>query len=199
MRDEQKAQKIRKLLGSRKLDDMQAGLDLLRHTPEADLISHFLNDKSFISSLIRFQLIPVFQEHPQIWEKVRSQIPDPIIKDLDGWMPYTLFETGILAQYEFCDLCSEKMKAIEANFPELSTDILEEPHFGGYYYYADGKQIENGTGWELKITSEDFGPAEVIREEDWLAIAHFEGRRIKFAYNYVSGSFPRCWQVELTD
>jgi hypothetical protein len=186
-------QKIMQLLGTRDNQNELLGIELLKSTMNSELLVLILSGKSFITYKICYPLVPFFQKHPEIWNLVGPNIPSHIKSGITKWMPHTLLELNPYSIYSFCKLANKKVKEYFPDFPKLNQQILTEDHDFGYGYARSGKSVIDGIGWSLDIESRDVGPAEVVHEEEWKAIAYHPDFLIKIELLDTGGYFPKIW------
>lgn len=186
-------QKILQFLRSNNKNNVKLGIQLLKSTRNPLLLGKFLSDRSYISGMISFPLVTLFQEHPSLWEQVQQYIPAHRKNNIQKWLSYHILELEDRSIPAFCQLATKTVQAYLPDFPILSPSILTEHQ--GYYCASvrSGKQIENNIGWSLTIEARDIGPAEVIHEEEWIAVAHHPNGLFKVEYHESGSSFPRTW------
>lgn len=189
--------KILQFLRSRNSQDVVLGIQLLKSTLDADLITQFLSNKSYISSMIVLPLIPLFQENPKLWKTIQQKIPPHIAQQILMWLPFTILELDPATIDSFCALANKKVWEYFPNFPILDVQLLTKHE--SYYYCSikSGREVVDGIGWSLYIESKDVGPAEVIHEEIWRAIAQHPDFSIKIERTESTGTLPNIWLVKI--
>jgi len=117
-------QNIMQLLAHDDSKNILLGIELLKASMNPELISLVLSGKSYITYMIRYPLVPFFQEHLEIWDAVRPNIPNHIKSGITQWMPLTLLELKPRTISSFCKLANKKVKEYFPKFPTLDQKIL---------------------------------------------------------------------------
>jgi hypothetical protein len=185
-----------KILNFLRQDDtknISLGLELLKFTRNSEIISRFLSSPSYVSGLVSFPLVPFFQENPEVWESVQQNIPEYHKRQIQEWMPYTILQLKNPDSYTFCQLAQREVQKIFPDFPALSLDILNENDHDNYFFTQFGKKTQGNMTWSLSIESRYLGPAEVIQEDEWSAIASHPECKIQVKHIESRGMIPQTW------
>lgn len=168
----------------------------LSHPDQLALMKVFFNESSGITREIWYEMIPFFQQNPEIWAQLRKEVPFHIHSAVEEWLPRKILNFQG-SKEDFCRFATENVREFYPDFPDLTLKIISEERTG-YYYGCDlGEKIEDGIGWKLKMEGMLFGPAETRSRETWEAIAiHPEGN-LKVALFAESSPKHYVWLEEL--
>ncbi|MCP4443586.1 MAG: hypothetical protein GY810_32180 [Aureispira sp.] len=185
-------EKIMQFLGSRSSKDILLGIQLLKASMDAKLISQVFSGGSYICYMITFPFVTFFQQNPELWKEVKPQIPSYFRGEITKWLPKTVLGLQNPTIPSFCELANKEIKKYFTDFPKLEPSILTEQHGYGYASTRKGNNIIDGIGWSFQIDEADIGPAETIHKEDWIAKAHHPDFIIKIQVN-LDDRFPKVW------
>ena len=172
------------------------GIDLCIAEKNPDTLIYFLSDPSYVSGMIFYHFIPLFQKDKELWEKIRGEIPENMTCQIERWLDRTILALEKPSVETFCDLANLTIQKYFKTFPVLKSDILTEEESYSFASIRSGKSITDGIGWALYIESRSIGPAEVIDEEEWTATAHHPQKTIEISRLASEGSFDRVWMEE---
>jgi len=189
--------KIKQLLRSDEHNNQLLAIELLQSTREVAVLSQMLSDQSYMSYMVCYPLVPFFQQNAALWEQVKSKIPNHKQRNIEKWLPRKLLTLKKDSVAAFCQLANQAIKEHFDDFPQLQPSILTE--FSGYGVGStrSGKAITDGIGWSLEVEARDVGPAEVIHEEEWTAVAHHPKYHIKIRREDSKLPFLKVWMQKV--
>jgi hypothetical protein len=188
-----KIKNIMNLLTSRNHKSIYAGINSLVSEKNPDLLIYFLSHKSFVSGLIYFHLVPLFQDNPSLWEIVREKIPSHRRGQITRWLPCTILTLPRSTIKAFCTCANVHMRSLVQDFPKLSKKIFTKTKLYYCAQVSSGESISEGIGWSFSIVSEYIGPGDAIHREEWKAVAHHPERRVIFVREQSDSMLERVW------
>ncbi len=142
-------------------------------------------------------LLPVLQTEPELAELLLRGLPDWRAASVRAWLRRRLLPPDLRTVEQFFALATERARRRDPTFPAADgSRLLMTFHwFAGEHRASD--QREHGVGWVLDAEDRDVGPAEVIHEDEWTAVAHGQGWGLRI-YRLATGSLAtKCYEEDL--
>ncbi len=191
---------ILKLLRTGDKVNMDLAMSLLVATRDIRLVKKFFKEGAPFSSFLYYHMVPLWQEHSEFWKEVKPKLDRYRASNIQKWINrriIPLWKERTLSNKRFYLFANTIATENYGNFPKLSDAVIENRQ---EYYCASistGSKIEDGIGWELEITEQDVGPAEVIHQEKFIAIAHHPNFNTKICIELGYSEYAKGWAEKI--
>lgn len=189
---ERRLNELKSIVQPSNLGSYREAAEMLSDAEEFELMKVFFNEHSGVTREVWFYMVPFFQQHPDLWSRLREEVPFHIHSSVDQWLPRQILEFSGTEE-EFCAFATETVREIYPGFPELKMDILTEERTGYYYSCDSGVFMFGDKGWQLRVEGMLFGPAETRERITREAVAIHPDGDLKITDFYESSPAHHVW------
>lgn len=98
--------RLKSIVQPSNLASYREAAEVLSDPEEFELMKVFFNEHSGVPREVWFCMVPFFQEHPDLWARLREEVPFHVHSCVDQWLPRQMLSFSGTKE-EFCAFATE--------------------------------------------------------------------------------------------